>query len=111
KPDLARHQVEKIAALAVLDLDQPKIGVELEFAHDPRFDVGLADEAAFQTRDKKTIGGARLVKGRLRSRPEQGGTAVEPRDFDKDRARLFGPASAYHGESALDVTTADVSRD
>ncbi len=79
-------QFQERAALPILDLHKPQIGLEGDFPGETRLGVGgghpfILVEAAEA---------AHPVLGNLalRGGAEQGGTPVEPVDLDEDRARF-----------------------
>ena len=112
RPALSHHiAVEKIPPGAVLDLDDPDIGIEADFTRQPRFDIGLRRRpVAAQHGGENAVGRLRLVEGGLRRRPVQCGGAVEPADLDEDRAGLFGATPAHRREGAFDIAAAQIGR-
>src|ERR1700692_4320579 len=85
--------VDEGAPFAVLDPDDPQVGSVFDLALE--IGGGFFHLARFTERtrpDTLAVGAARLV--------EYGAAAVEPRDLDEDRARLFGALARDISRSA-----------
>src|SRR5438046_3019581 len=95
-------------ALAILDLDDPGVGIEADLAPDPLLDLRLRHGRLAQAADEGAIARMGLVESRLRRRTEQLGSAIKPIELDEDRARLLGAAPPHRRESALAVAAADI---
>src|SRR5215470_17429963 len=98
-----------MASGAVLDLDDPGIGIEAQLAREALLDLGL--RRRLHATAEEPIRGARIVEHALRRRPEQLGRAVKPVELDEDGAGLLCPAPAYRRERALGVAAPDIGRD
>jgi len=62
--------IKEIASGAILDLDNPYVGIKADFARQPCFDIGFRH--GFITAEhgsKKTVGRLRIVKTGLWRRP------------------------------------------
>jgi hypothetical protein len=109
---LSIGEIEPYAAVTILDLDNPNIGIKRDFAVKPL--VGLAgrdpfllvrpDEGSF---DAPFRFGRRGLRGRL----VQGGTPVETVDPDENRARFRGAPAAEHRALAFRPASAQIGRD
>jgi hypothetical protein len=84
--------IEQVPAAAILDLDDPKVGIEAQLAHQVSFNVGgwnrLFDEAGA----KRPVRWMRLFKRRLWRRAEELRGTIEPIDLNKYGTGLFGTA-------------------
>src|SRR5690606_6166232 len=98
-----------VAAGPVLHLDDPEIGVELQFTRKALLDLRFRDEAV-RHGGEAPVAGTRFIEGGLRRRGVERGGAVELRDLHKDGASLFRAAPADDREGAFQMAAADVSR-
>src|SRR5882757_2783391 len=88
--DLRHDLIEKVAPGAILDLDDPGIGVEAQLADQAFLDLGLGHRLLAQASAEQPIGRARIVEGTLRRRAEQLRSSIEPVQLDENGARLLG---------------------
>src|ERR1043166_8543517 len=95
-------------AVAVLDLDDPGIRIETDFARELFFDLRLRHRRISQSARESPVARPRLVKHGLRCRDEQFGRAIETAELDEDRTRLFGAAPTHRCKQALDVAPPDI---
>src|SRR6185437_4933265 len=103
--------IEEIASGAVLNLDNPYIRVKSDFAYQPCFDIGVRRRfAAAEHSREHAIGGLCLIKGGLRRRSIQCGSAVETANLNKDRTGLVGATPAHRREYAFRVAAAQIGR-
>src|SRR5712691_12848849 len=94
---------------AVLDLDDPGVGIEAQLANEALLDLGL--RRRLQASAEEPVRGARIVEHALRRRTEQLRRAVEPVELDENGAGLLGPAPPHRRERAFDVAAPDLGRD
>ena len=105
-------KIEPHAAVAILDLDDPKIGIKRDLALKPL--VGLAGRDPFRLvrPDEGSFDAPlRFNRHRLRGRLVQGGTPVETVNLDEDRARLRRAPAAEHRALAFRAASAQIGRD
>ena len=100
--------IEEVPAAAILDLDNPEVGIEAQLACQIPFDVRFRERQSLERRTEGALARARLVEHGLRRRPVEIGGAVESAHLDEDRARLFGAAPAQHRGRALDLAAAQI---
>src|SRR5215510_11453640 len=98
-----------MSARPVLDLDDPGIGIEADFAREPFLDLRLGHGRLAEAADECTVTWMGVVEGALRRRTEQLGGAVEPIELDKDRPRLLGATPPHRREGAVAVAAPHVS--
>src|SRR5271166_4659557 len=97
-----------MAAGAIFNFEDPCVRIELDFAHDPLFDLGFRSRTGRNAASKRTVAGMRLLESGLRRRPEQFGSSVQPVELDENRSCLFGAAPAHGRESPLAVAATQV---
>src|SRR4051812_7234702 len=97
-----------MTADAILDFDDPAIGVEADFAREALLDFLVGHHLHPEGAGKNPVARMGFVERALRGRAEQFGGAVETVEFDEDRAGFLGTASAYRGKGALDMAAANV---
>jgi len=95
-----------MAAGAILDLDDPDVGIEAQLARQPFLDLCLRSRLPGDARAEQPIGRARIVERGLRRRTEQLRGAVETVQLDENRAGLLGAAPRSAGGGARDVASA-----
>src|SRR5580704_11658844 len=105
----AGDNVEKIPPGAILDLNDPDVGIELDLARQISLDRFVGRRPLLEARAESAIRLPHRVEFALRRRAEQIRSAVEPADADEHGPRLLGAAPAHDGGSALDLTTAQIS--
>src|SRR5262245_42281920 len=94
-----------MTARPVLDLDNPGIRIEANFARQPLLDLRLRHRRLAEAAEERAIARMSFVEGALRRRTEQLGGPVEPVELDEDRPRLLGAAPPHRREGAVAVTT------
>src|SRR5437763_1343677 len=111
EPPRSGHDLFKeMAPVAVLDLDDPGVGIESDFARDAFFDLVIRCRLLLEAAAEGAIARASIVKRRLRRRTEQFGGPVKAIELDENRTCLLGAAPAHDGESSLDVAAPYVGR-
>src|SRR5262249_13700118 len=100
-----------MAAGAILDLDDPGVGVKSDLARQPLLPLVRRPRRVAGAAGEGAVARRRFAEQRRRSRAEQFGRAAEPIELDEDRPRLLGAAPAYHREGALAVAPAYIGRD
>src|SRR5215475_5095418 len=68
---LGHDLIEEVAPGAILDLDDPGVGIEADLAHQTFFDLGLGSRLLGQAAREQAVGGTRIVEYALRRRAEQ----------------------------------------
>ena len=101
---------QEMAPGAILDLENPGVGIEPDFAHDPLLDLGFRRRLLLEAAAKRAIGRVRLLEGGLRRRAEQLGGAVEAIELDEDRAGLLGAMPAHRRKGAFAVAAPQIGR-
>ena len=109
--DQARILIEEMTPSAVLDLDDPGVGVELQFPDQAFLDLGLRCGLFGKTPAEEPIGRTRVLENALRRRAEQLGGAIELIELDENGARLLGSAPANGREGSLGVAAPDIGCD
>ena len=98
----------KFRPCAILDFDNPDIGIEFDLARQIGLDRFVRRRPLFEARAEGAIGVPHRVEFALRRRAEQIRGAVEPADADEHGAGLLGAAPAHDGEGAFDLTAAQI---
>src|SRR5271167_2313826 len=99
---MSAGEVDLRLALAILDLDDPEIGIEPDFPLEPLLGFGRIDPlrlvyACEQSVDPgRDLGGERLRRGSVERR-----AAVETVDLDDDRAGFRCAATTQDGDRTL----------
>ena len=109
--ELVLGQIKEMPPCPVLDLDDPEVGIELQFAGEARFDIGVGRIDRGQDRREAPVAGPHLVEVRLRRGRIECRRAVELRNLDEDRARFFGTATADDGKRVFEVAAPHISSD
>src|SRR5262249_47633422 len=103
--------IEKMTPGAVLDLEEPRVGVEAEFPREAFLDLGLGSGLFAEAPAEHSIRWPRVVEDALRRRTEQLGGAVEPIELDENRPGLLGTPPAHGRKGSFDVAAADIGCD
>src|SRR6516162_5365662 len=91
---------------AVLDLDDPRVGVEAQFPREAFLDLGLRSGLFAEAAAERPIRRPRVLEYALRRRTEQLRGAVEPVELDENGPGLLGATPSYrrkllpHGSGA-----------
>src|SRR5262249_21665355 len=93
---------------AVLDLDDPDVGIEAHFAAEVGFDLAFGDGVALEARREGAIDRPRRIERGLRGRSVQVSRSVQPVDLHEYRSGLFGAAPPHRCERPLDMATPDI---
>jgi hypothetical protein len=105
------HDVfEEMAPAAVLDLDDPDVRIEADFARDAFFDLVLWRRLFLETAAEGTIARPSIVKRRLRRRTKQFGCSVKAIQLDENRTSFLGAPPAHSCESSLDIAAPYIGR-
>src|SRR5215468_7066156 len=107
---LGHDLIEEVAPGAILDLDDPGVGIETELAHQAFFDLGLGSRLLGQAPREQAVGGTRVVEYALRRRAEQLRGPIKTVELDENRAGLFGPAPPHGCKCPFDLAAADIGR-
>jgi hypothetical protein len=99
------RQIQEMAALAILGLDDPNVGIEADFLLEPLFHRLLRHRLR-RCRDKNALHRSAFVIGALRRRHIQHRLAVEQGDLNENCPRLFGAAPAHRTEHACPLAAA-----
>jgi hypothetical protein len=90
-----RREIEPSSVYAVLDFNNPEVGVKGDFSFQPRFGFVGIDQRPRVRPGKHSIDAARrLGRDRLRRRAIERRASIEMIDFDEDSAGLRGTATA-----------------
>src|SRR4051812_18577636 len=100
--------VEEMPPGAILNLDDPYVGIETHFARETFLDLGLGGRQFTKASDEEPVCGTRIVEDALRRRSEQLGGPIKPIELDEYGSGLFGAAPADGRERAFDVAAADI---
>src|SRR5882724_4305187 len=95
---------------AILDFDDPDIGVETDLTHQIGFGIGLGGGQNLETRHERALERVRIVEGGLRCRPIDVRGSIEAVHLDEHGARLLGAATPYRREGPFDVTAPKIGR-
>jgi hypothetical protein len=95
--------------LPILDLDDPKVRIEIDFAHQPLFDFGFIDPFVLVGARPHPLDAA-LGEFRLRRWAEQGRATIKPVDFDEYSARLRCAAPPQGRDGAFDGASPEIGR-
>lgn len=98
-----------MAALPVLDHDDPKVGIEGQLLRQVAIGLGLGSGQAGQARLPTSLGV--LGTEARRRRPEEAGAAVEPADLDVNGARIGIAAALEEGGGTFQGAAAQVGFD
>src|SRR4051794_2829354 len=93
---------------AILNLDDPYVGIETHFARETLLDLGLGGRQFTKASDEQPVCGTCIVEGALRRWSEQLGGPVKPIELDKYGSGLLGAAPADGRERAFDMAAADI---
>jgi hypothetical protein len=93
---------------AILDFDDPHIGIKTQFARETVLDLRLGGRWFTKASDEEPVCGTCIVKDALRRWSEQLGGAVKTIELDEYGSSLFGTAAANRRERAFDVAAADI---
>ena len=105
-------EIEPYATVAILDLDNPKVRIERDFALKPLFGLARLDPFRLVRPDEGSFDAPfPFDRHRLRGRLVDGGTAVQPIDFDEDRSRFRRAAAAEHRALALRAASSQIGGD
>ena len=105
-------EIEPYAAVAILDLDNPKVWIIRRFALQPLVGLPRLDPFRLVRPDEGTLDAPlQFARHRLRGRPVEGGLAVQAIDFDEDGASFRRAPAAEHRALALRAAPAQIGRD
>jgi len=104
----SNNVVEEMPAGTILNLDDPHVGIETQFASETLLDLVLGCGQFAKTSVEDPVCGTRVLEGALRRGPEQFGRAVKPIELDEYGSGLFGAAPADGRERPFDVAAADI---
>ena len=93
---------------AILNLDDPYVGIETQFARETFLDLGLGGRQLTKASDEEPVCGTCIVEDALRRWSEQLGGSVKTIELDEYGSGLFGTAPANGRERAFDVAAADI---
>ena len=75
---------------AILDLDDPYVGIETHFARETLLDLGLGGRQFTKASDEQPVCGTCIVEDALRRWSEQLGGPVKPVELDEYGSGLLG---------------------
>jgi hypothetical protein len=103
--------IEEMTPGAVLDFEDPGVGVEAQFPREAFLDLRLRGRLLAVAAAEQPIRWMRIVEGALRRRTKQLRRAVEPVQLHENGPSLLSTAPPHGGESSFDVAAAYVGRD
>src|SRR5262249_19185194 len=103
--------IEKMTPCAVLDLDDPRVGVEAQFPREAFLDLGLRSGLFAEAAAERPIRRSRVLEYALRRGTEQLRGAVEPVELDENGSGLLGSTPSYCCKSSFQVAAADIGCD
>src|SRR5262249_31889541 len=103
--------IEKMTPGAVLDLEDPRVGVEAEFPREAFLDLGLGSGLVAEAPAEHSIRWPRVVEDALRRRTEQFGGAVEPIKLDENSPGFLGTPPTHGRKGSFDVAATDIGCD
>ena len=106
------REIEPYAPIAILDLDNPKIGIKRDLALKPLVGFAGRDPFRLMRPDEGSFDAAfQLDRYGLRGGFIQGGTAVETIDLDENRARFRRAPAPQHRALAFNPAAAQIGGD
>src|SRR5207253_7660633 len=99
-----------MAARPILDLDDPDVRVEADFAPKSLLDLGVRYWLTAEAARKRPICRSGVIESALRCWAEQLRRAIEPIQLDENGAGLLGAAVPHGGEGPFAMTAANVGR-
>src|SRR6516225_5838264 len=108
-PDRLTHHIEEVPAGAVLDFDNPKIGVKLGLPRQILFDFRVGRGLRRKACGEDAIRSARLKRA-LRCGSKQLGRPIQPADAHENRTGLFGTAPPHDSRTTFDLAAPQIGR-
>src|SRR6516165_7455349 len=108
-PDRLTHHIEEVPAGAVLDFDNPKIGVKLGLPRQILFDFQVGRGLRRKACGEDAIRSARLKRA-LRCGSKQLGRPIQPADAHENRTGLFGTAPPHDSRTTFDLAAPQIGR-
>ena len=105
---MADDEIEEIPPSAILDFDDPDVGIEFHLARQIGLDRGIGRRPLFEARAEGAVGIAYRVEFALWRRTEQFRGTVEPVDANEDGAGVLGTAPAHHSGEAFDLAATKI---
>ena len=107
-----RLEIEPCAIRAVLDLDDPKVGIKCDFPLEPLLRrAGIDERLLMRSREKPFDPRLRGGRNGLRRRLIERGAPVQVIDFDENGAGLRGAAAAKNGVRPFHSAPTQIGRD
>src|SRR6185312_16100773 len=97
---------EEVTSGPILDLDDPDVGIEAQFARQSFLDLGLGRGMRRHAGAEQPLRRPPLVECALRRRAIELGSTVEPAELDENGARFLGAAMTHRREGTLDIAAA-----
>src|SRR6266568_6305843 len=99
-----------MAARPILDLDDPDVRVEADFAPESLLDLGVRYWLIAEAARERPIRRSSIIESALRRWAEQLRRAIEPVQLDENGTGLLGAAVPHRGEGPFAMAAANVSR-
>jgi hypothetical protein len=107
-----RREIEPSSVYAVLDFNNPEVGVKSDFSFKPRFGFVGIDQWSRVRPGKHSVDAARRLScDRLRRRAIECRASIEMIDFDEDGAGLRSAPPAQDGAHPFHSAPTQVGRD
>ena len=107
-----RREIEPGAVRAILDLNNPKVGIKCDFPFEPLLRlVGIDRRPGMRAGEDPFDAGRRVSREGLRRRPVERRAPVQVIDFDENGAGLRGAAPAKDGARPFHSASAQIGRD
>jgi hypothetical protein len=100
--------VKKIPATAILNLNNPDIGIKTDLARQVGFNFSFWHDFSGKTWREGPFNGALIIECTLGRRAEQFGCPIQPVYYHKNRTGLLCPAPAHNGIGTLGLTAAHI---
>jgi hypothetical protein len=107
-----RREIEPGAVDAILDLDDPQVGIKGDFPFEPLLRLAGIDEQPRMSASEHSLDTRRRVRGLgLRHRSIERRAPVQVIDFDENRASLRGAATAEDRAHPFHSASTQISGD
>lgn len=103
--------IEEMASGAVLDFEDPSVGIEAQFPREAFLDLRLWSGLLAVAPAEQPVRGVGIVEDALRRRPEQLRRAVQSVQLHENGPSLLSTAPPHGRENSFGVAAADVRRD
>src|ERR1700722_7572569 len=105
---MAADEIKEIPPSAILDFDDPDVGIEFHLARQIGLDRSICCRPLFEAKTEGAIGIAYRVEFALWRRTEQFRGAVKPVDANEYGSGVLGAAPAHHRGEAFDLAATKI---